>query len=182
LPADAIRRAAAGADLIVMGTHGRSGFNRLMLGSVTERVLRESEVPVLAVRGDADAQPQIRHILCPVNDSDAARAALRKAAQLAACTGAVVTALHVKEPGAKDSIDNLCGWIPGELRPQCEIRELSTHGEVAREVIAMASELKVDLIVLGARHKAFFDTSVIGANTIRMVRHAHSPVLMVFAT
>jgi nucleotide-binding universal stress UspA family protein len=54
LPADAIRRAASDehADLIVMGTHGRSGFNRLMLGSITERVLREATIPVLAVRGD----------------------------------------------------------------------------------------------------------------------------------
>jgi len=56
-PVDAIRRAAReiGADLIVMGTHGRSGLNRLMLGSVTEGVLRESQVPVLTVRGEAPA-------------------------------------------------------------------------------------------------------------------------------
>jgi len=54
-PVDAIHKTAqdVGADLIVMGTHGRSGLNRLMLGSVAEGVLRESQVPVLTVRGDA---------------------------------------------------------------------------------------------------------------------------------
>ncbi len=52
-PVDAIHKAVAetGADLIVMGTHGRSGWRRFMLGSVTDRVLRESQVPVLTVRG-----------------------------------------------------------------------------------------------------------------------------------
>ncbi|MFB3777270.1 MAG: universal stress protein [Bryobacteraceae bacterium] len=54
-PVDAIKKTAAeiDADLIVMGTHGRSGLNRLMLGSVAEGVLRESLVPVLTVRGEA---------------------------------------------------------------------------------------------------------------------------------
>jgi len=54
-PVDVILKAAeqAGADLIVMGTHGRGGINRLVVGSVTDRVLRQSPIPVLAVRGAA---------------------------------------------------------------------------------------------------------------------------------
>ena len=58
-PVDGIHKTAEqiGADLIVMGTHGRSGLNRLMLGSVAEGILRESLVPVLTVRGGAASVP-----------------------------------------------------------------------------------------------------------------------------
>jgi nucleotide-binding universal stress UspA family protein len=68
LPADGILQLAAlkNADLIVMGTHGRSGLNRWMLGSVAERVLRESPVPVLTVR--SAPHETIRRVLCPVHD------------------------------------------------------------------------------------------------------------------
>lgn len=181
LPADAIRRAAARSpfDLIVMGTHGRSGINRLMLGSVTEHVLREASIPVLAVRGDVQAL-EVKHILCPVNDSSIALQALRTAAALAKCFGAALTVLHVREPGARDSIEELCSWIPDSARAGCTIREILAEGDVAREVIARASEMEAGLVVLGARHRRFFDTTVIGANTIRMLRHAPCPVLAVF--
>jgi universal stress protein A len=59
-PAEAIRRVAAEtrADLIVMGTHGRTGLRRLALGSVAEKVLRESEVPVLTVRSEQTVPPR----------------------------------------------------------------------------------------------------------------------------
>jgi nucleotide-binding universal stress UspA family protein len=88
LPADAIRRAASDehADLIVMGTHGRSGFNRLMLGSITERVLREAAIPVLTVRGDWEDR-EIRRIVCPVNGSEPARRGRCRARGHFACLG-----------------------------------------------------------------------------------------------
>ena len=85
--AGAIRRVVPQApyDLIVMGTHGRSGMNRLMQGSVTEHVVRGTSIPVLAV----------------------ARQAPRTATGLARRLGAAVTVLHVREPGAKDTIEEL---------------------------------------------------------------------------
>jgi len=102
LPADGIRRLAAleKPDLIVMGTHGRSGLNRWMLGSVAERVLRESTVPVLTVRS-APRRP-IRRVLCPVHNTDLSRQALKLAAGISACFEASLTVFHVVETsGAK---------------------------------------------------------------------------------
>jgi nucleotide-binding universal stress UspA family protein len=183
LPADSIRRAASdsGADLIVMGTHGRSGVNRLILGSVTERVLREAQVPVLVVRGDWRAG-RINRVLCPVNDSVPAHRAFLLAADLATRLGAALNVVHVQQPGAEDSIDDLCAWVPESQRPVCTATELSSAADVAEQVITLASESHADLLVLGARHRRFFDTTVLGANTIRMLRHAPCSVLAVFGT
>ncbi len=151
LPVDAIVAAAGEAGLIVMGTHGRGGVNRIMLGSVAERVLRESPVPVLTVREGAPPE-KLRSILVPVDDSLAARAALDTARELARCTGAELTELPVDEPGAEDA---------------------------AERIVARAIEAPCDLLVIGARHRLFFDTTVLGATTARVVRHAPCPVLTV---
>ena len=76
------------ADLLVLGSHGRSGFERLMLGSVTEKVLRKAKSPVLIVpQGLPDAVPAapvvFKRILCPVDFSDCSTRALDFAMSLA---------------------------------------------------------------------------------------------------
>lgn len=185
LPVEAIRRVAAEtqADLIAMGTHGRSGINRLMLGSVTERVLRESHIPVLTVRGEGGPhQPAaIRRILVPVNNTEVARKALGVAAELARCFGAVLTLLHVNEPHPVSPIADLCAWVPAAQRAQCQIQEVTREGVAAHEIIAHARQWPCDLLVIGAEHRRFFDSTVIGGTTVRVVRHAPCPVLTVIA-
>ena len=179
LPADGIQELAAstGADLIVMGTHGRSGFNRWMLGSVTERILRESPVPLLTVR---TAPPeQVRHILSPIDGTEASRNAFRLAAGLGACFNAGITALYVHESGSAASPPDLCNWIPAEARQHCNIRELVRHGDPAEQIVALASEEAFDLLVIGAPHRRFFEGLVLGTTTLRAVRHAPCPVLRV---
>ena len=184
LPVDGIRRLSREikADLIVMGTHGRSGVNRLMLGSVAERLLRESEVPVLTVRGDsATAVTPPKTILCPVNNTPAAHEALSMAVYLARCFDGNVVALHVKEGHAGQGIGNLCAWVPDEMRSHCTIRELTREGEAAEEIVSLAKETPCDLLVIGARHRRFFDSTVLGSTTARVVRHAPCPVLIVYS-
>jgi len=87
------------ADLIVMGTHGHSGFERLLLGSVTEKTLRKAQVPVLTVpeRG-AERRPDppgFETILCGMDRSATARRALDAALSLADASGARVVILHI---------------------------------------------------------------------------------------
>lgn len=179
LPADGIQQlaASAGADLIVMGTHGRSGFNRWMLGSVTERILRESQVPLLTVR---TAPPeQVRHILSPIDGTEASRNAFRLAAGLGACFNAEVTALYVHESGSAPSPPDLCNWIPAEARQHCNIRELVRHGDPAEQIVALLSEEAFDLLVVGAPRRRFFEGLILGTTTLRAVRHAPCPVLRV---
>lgn len=181
LPADGIRQLAAlkQADLIVMGTHGRTGFNRWMLGSVAERVLRESPAPVLTVRS-APREP-IRRVLCPVHDTELSRRALTLAAGISACFQASLTVLHVNEPSAAHPVTDLCSWIPREERARCDIRELDRHGNASEEIVRLAADEPYDLIVLGAPRRRFFDGMILGTTTLRTVRHAPCPVLTVGA-
>lgn len=188
VPAIAKVAAERGAGLIVMGTHGRSGLSRVMLGSVTERVLRETDVPVLTVRphkpGLSEAPADVRRILCPVNFSSIAIKALEHAVSLAECFGGELQVLHVREIGSGNAPDpeqmaRLCQWIPNQLRARCRIEEVVRHGNAAEEIIRFAEGQGCGLIVLGAQHRRFFDTTVLGTTTVRVTRHAPCPVFTV---
>jgi nucleotide-binding universal stress UspA family protein len=168
------------SDLIVMGTHGRSGMDRLMLGSVTERILRTARIAVLAVRGGVSrTEVPPRHLLCPVNNTPLASRLLKTAVKIAECFEASLTLLHVRRAGEKYPINDLGAWVPEEERSRCHIREISRKGNVAEEVINAAMENECDLVVIGAHHKQFLDTTVLGTTTERVVRHGPCPVLVV---
>jgi len=182
LPVDVIRRIAAQirADLIVMGTHGRTGVNRWMLGSVAERVLRESAIPVLTVRGDTSAPAESpKKILCPVNDTPAAQQAIVVASQIGRCFDSSVTAVHVHERGDANRIEDLCAWIPPEARSHCAVTEMVREGDAETEIIGLAKALGADLLVIGVEHRRFFDATVLGSTAARVVRHAPCPVMTV---
>jgi nucleotide-binding universal stress UspA family protein len=175
--------------LIVMGTHGRSGISRVMLGSVTERVMRETSRPVLTVRqkkGSA-APPvpaSIKNLLCPVNFNEVSRQVILQAAAVAECFGAVLTVLHIIEPHLSQTVveaeaGRLSNWIPSQLRQACELKEVVLKGNPAEQILSTASSSGSDMIVLGAQHKRFFDSTVLGTTTVRVMRHAPCPVLTV---
>jgi nucleotide-binding universal stress UspA family protein len=106
----ACRARALPADLVVMGTHGRSGFNRALLGSVTEKVLRQVSCPVLTVPPAAPTRAggpvRFKNILCAVDYSPSASKALQYALDLARQAGGAVTVLHALEyTDADDLLD-----------------------------------------------------------------------------
>ena len=176
------------ADLIVMGTHGRSGWSRIMLGSVAERVLRETDRPVLTVgfkEGmSGPSSLSLKKMICPVNYSNVSQKALGHAAAMAARFNAELTVIHaIESPSdpqedAKE-MDRLCAWIPHDLRPTCNFKEVIRKGNAAEEIIDLAASMDADLIALGAQHKRFWDSTVIGTTTMNVIRHAPCPVLTV---
>lgn len=107
IPSEQIVQAALEqqADLAVVGTHGRTGLDHIMLGSTAERVIKQSPCPVLTVRvarihgqKDVDAPPCIQHLLVPVDFSSPSLDALEYAIQVVDRFGARLTVLHVLEP------------------------------------------------------------------------------------
>lgn len=168
LPVDGVRVATEqlGADLVVVGTHGRGGENRLMMGSVAERVLRESPVPVLTVRAPGESL-RLQRLLCAVNDTGAARRAFAWTTRMARCFGSHVTAVHV---------GNQPRWVPAGT--DYIVRE----GEPAEQIVTTAHELNADMLILGTQHRLFHGASVIGNTTAMTVRHAPCPVLTVIGS
>jgi nucleotide-binding universal stress UspA family protein len=183
-PADAIVRTAdkIDADLILMGTHGRQGWRRALLGSVTEHTLRATSRPLMSVPAflGTPMQPTISRILCPVNFTDVGRLALEEAAGLAESFLAELVVVHVVELADEPFLTHLeqefAAWVEPGIRDRCSYRQVVIRGNAAELVLATADETGADLIVVGAQHKRFRDATVIGTTTERVVRFARQPV------
>jgi nucleotide-binding universal stress UspA family protein len=193
------------ADLIVMGTHGRGGFERLVLGSVAEKVLREAPCPVLTVSKQAEAatprEPSdLRCIVCPTDFSGPATEALRYAALLAERAKARLDVVYVLDwPDGErphhppfdvpeyrryleeDAQRQLRAAVPDAVRDWCEVRESVLAGKPWREILGLAAARQADLIVLGTHGHGALDHLLFGSTAHHIVRQATCPVLTVRA-
>jgi nucleotide-binding universal stress UspA family protein len=194
------------ADLLVMGTHGRSGFEHLLLGSVTEKVLRRVPCPVLTV-GHVEPAPRaalFRRILCAADLSEASRRTVDLALSLAEENEAEVTLFHVIEslPGEtgarlylavpeigplrrdleRKALGQLRRMVEVEDRDFCEVKERVTTGSAWREILKLAGEIGADLIVMGAHAHGPIGRLFFGSTSSHVVRQAACPVLIVRET
>lgn len=174
------------ADLIIMGTHGRRGIRRAILGSVTEYVLRETDIPVITVN-PALFTPEgaigIRTVLCPVNFTEIAREALAQASAIAESFAAQLVVMHVCEGGEPrlfSDVQKQFGiWVDPQVRANTRYKEIVVHGHAAEQVLAVADQIGADLVVIGAQHKRFADATVIGSTTEKISRFAKRAVMTV---
>lgn len=183
-PAQAILQTAnkIDADLILMGTHGRRGWRRALLGSVTENVVRATDRPLMSVPASlaTPGGPKIAKILCPVNFTDIGRQALEEAVALAAAFDSELQVLHVTDVVDHSFLtrieDDFAAWVEPAVRHRCRYSQIVTRGDVAEQVLKLAERDGADLIVVGAQHRRFYDTTIIGTTTERIVRFAKQPV------
>lgn len=183
-PVDAILRAlkSTRANLVALGTHGRTGLARLRLGSVSESVLRQATRPVLTVGPGVRPSASLgkfRRILCPVNYSDVARRGLEYAVALAERTGAELTVAHVLEEKAQTSAaarQELCDWITPRVRERCAVQEVVRSGNPAEQILAEIAQSRADLLVMGAQHRDVLGALLFGSTTERVLRSAPCPV------
>jgi nucleotide-binding universal stress UspA family protein len=186
------------ADVIVMGTHGRRGFDRLMLGSVTDRVMRTAPCPVLvaskppqgsvAVGKERGHVHHLSRILFCADFSENSEGALKYAISATAEYDAELTLLHVVEgvpsqaeteeamAAAAERLDKL---IPLEGRKTLKIKTAVRIGKPYAQIIQLALETQIDLVTMGVRGRGALDVAVFGSTTYRVMQLGSCPVLAV---
>jgi nucleotide-binding universal stress UspA family protein len=193
------------ADFLVVGTHGRSGLPRLVLGSVAERVLRQAPCPVLTVpapvaRGDTRAV--FKRIVCAVDFSPSSSRALEYATSLAREADASLAVLHVFElQGAfperwrealtphviqqellalqSERRERLERAVPDAVRAYCTVETVMRDGTPYREILRVAEERDADLIVLGVHGRNAADLLFFGSTANHVIREAACPVFTI---
>lgn len=196
------------ADLIVLGTHGVGGFQHLVLGSVTEKVLRKASCPVLTVPPRAHTSTaHVTRVVCAVDFSDCSLNAVTFAASLAKESGAALSLLHVIDwPWHESAIAEVEGVPPAQALAIVEYRRYLETGAKERldaiaasamptgtvvtgvrfgkpyvELLEAARQERADLIVLGVRGRGALDLGFFGSTANHVVRSASCPVLTIRA-
>ena len=187
-------------DLLVMGTHGRGGFERLFLGSVTEKVLRSTDVPVLTVPPPVEQVGTVAYktILCPVEFSDPSIRGLEYALALAQENDARLIVLHVIEDAAvalalpegssltvseyrrqleADARAQLEAVVPADARVWCTPDERVSSGKAYRVILQLAEAEHAEILVMGVHGKGALNRRFFGSTTNHVIREARCPVL-----
>ncbi len=193
-------------DLIVMGTHGRTGIRRLIMGSVAEKIIRLSECPIMTVRCGTDGKkspyPNYRSILLPIDFSDTSVNALWQAAEMARSYGAILTLLHVAEPidfsgytqegdsSEEDFLDSqldsaekaLHDFTSNAPLEGIEVYTRVVHGRPGRKIIEYADEEGIDLIIIPSLGKSGLERLLMGSTVNKVVHRANCPVMVLKKT
>jgi len=192
------------SELIVMGTHGRTGYERLLLGSTAETVVRGAPCPVVVVPSHADGaippgDPEFDSVLCAVDFSECSLEALAAAMLLAEDADALLTLLNVvdvpPELHARASLGeidinavraadtasrlrHLRQLVPDSARVYCHVETMVGEGKASREILRIAAERRSDLIVMGVKGRSALSRLVLGSTTHDVLRGSTCPVLI----
>ena len=203
-PGPAIMNYAAEADvdLIALGTRGRRGARRILLGSVAEEVVRQADRPVLTVRGAEDEEPvhapeSIDRILVPVDFSEHAREAMQTAKEWAALYDARIDALHVvpeklnpafyvggvksiydMHPDIEEKVQKrLDAFLAETGGPAVDIHSRVQVGNAAPDIVEFVGENEVDLVMMSTHGRTGLDRFLLGSVSEKVIRHVRCPVI-----
>lgn len=180
------------ADLIIVGTHGRGGLGKVFLGSVAEKVFRQSPVPVLTVGPNIRGRrkrPELRHILAPCDLTARSHPAVHYACALAASHHSWLTVLHVVDNAnegvkvdperVKAGIRERLAEIVGGDGAGLDVKYRVEVGRVASTILDVGTSLDSDLVVLGVRPSTGVLDRFVWPVAYELVRGASCPVLTI---
>ncbi len=187
-----------GMDLIILSTHGRSGFDRWSMGSVAEKLLKGADIPLFLVRSTETAimvPAQLRKFLAPVDGSPLAEQAMPHVEQLARSAGAEVTLLYVEappEPGAdhgpsataqsqhrRELLAYLGTLLPELAKAGVPAKRQLRVGHPAEEIVNEVERGDVDLVIMSSHGRTGIARATLGSVADRVLRTSPVPVLLV---
>ncbi|MBX0296120.1 universal stress protein [Haloarcula nitratireducens] len=182
-------------DCIVMGTHGRTGLDRFILGSVAELTLREATIPVLTVHEDTVVESAFDSFLVPTDGSSCATTAADHAIDLARWTDGTLHVINVVDISAVwgganvatilDALDEAGEQTLNDVRARAKAADVTAiegavlDGIPYRAIVEYVEENDVDCIVMGTHGRTGLDRYLLGSVTERVIRLTDVPVLTV---
>lgn len=196
-----------GADLVVVGTHGRRGLDRWEMGSVAEQVIRAAACPVLTVpessrapRGAGEAP--FRKVLCALDLGSTSALTLEYALSLAVRTRSAAAVLYAmkdvpekadrmrrrlgghlfaayRDAAEKEARARLRELLPDEVRAACHVEEIVVPGRAHRQVVRVAGQWEADVVVMGVPGAWKHPLALFSSTAARVLRHAPCPILTV---
>jgi nucleotide-binding universal stress UspA family protein len=180
-------------DLIVMGTHGHSGYERFLVGSVTNKVLHKASVPVLVVckpsqhfiQPDENRPVQINRILCAIDFEPNNQHIAQTALSLARTYQSEIFFLHVfhhemPDPGGVQlATDRIKGLVSAEKEDWCEVHTVLKNGNIKENILDTLNELKINLLVMGHHTRKPMEEYFLGSVAKSVVPESPCPVLVV---
>ncbi|MEW6328135.1 MAG: universal stress protein [Thermodesulfobacteriota bacterium] len=184
------------AELIAMGTYGRRGLKRLLMGGVTSKVIVNAPCDVLIVKKSCgECTAEYKSILVPFDGSESSKKALERACRLSEVTGANVTVTYVipryeemvgffRTESIKTALMQEAEKITNEakniaLNNGIKVNSVIQDGSPGDMIIETANMRQNDLIVMGTYGWKGVDRAIMGSTTERVIMHASSPVLVV---
>jgi len=189
------------ADLVIIPSHGRSGLDRLVFGSVCDKVLRLAKVPVLVVKHPehealaADGSLSLKRILCPIDFSAFSHSALPAATELAKQFGATLVLAHIADArfdypewNAQIALNNTQYLVEAAkenlARTAKELAGVKTEIHVSvgvphHAIVDLTRYGKIDLVLMPTHGRKGIAHALLGSVTERVARGANCPVLVV---
>lgn len=167
-PVHLISEACSCADMIIMGTHGRHGLKRWMLGSVAEAMLLTAKIPVMVVH-QSDSPIQLSRLLVAINGSERDALALAQAADVARTFTAEIYSVHVAESASAAAL---------EIAKNNTLVHIERSGKAAEEILLTAQEISADVLMLAVTHKRFLDIGTLPNVISKLLQYGTMPALL----